>query len=94
MQVRLRCGLSNELNDVDEPSRCEYVDATDSSIFPKKICSMPSSYVPICHCRYVAVLSTPAVCVEEKLKVLSLSFTNVIIFPFLKRFEAYTIVLI
>ena len=37
MQVRLRCGLSNELNDVDEPSRCEYVDAKDSvSIFPKK----------------------------------------------------------
>ncbi|XP_066306153.1 glucosidase 2 subunit beta-like isoform X1 [Miscanthus floridulus] len=42
LKVRLRCGLSNELNDVDEPSRCEYV----------------------------AVLSTPAVCVEEKLKEL------------------------
>jgi hypothetical protein len=26
VQIRLRCGLSNELNDVDEPSRCEYVD--------------------------------------------------------------------
>ncbi|KAG0537299.1 hypothetical protein BDA96_03G137300 [Sorghum bicolor] len=45
LKVRLRCGLSNELNDVDEPSRCEYV----------------------------AVLSTPAVCVEDKLKVLSVS---------------------
>jgi len=42
LKVRLRCGLSNELNDVDEPSRCEYV----------------------------AVLSTPALCVEEKLKEL------------------------
>lgn len=42
LKVRLRCGLSNELNDVDEPSRCEYV----------------------------AVLSTPAVCVEDKLKEL------------------------
>ncbi|KAK3163440.1 hypothetical protein QOZ80_1AG0003730 [Eleusine coracana subsp. coracana] len=42
LKVRLRCGLGNELNDVDEPSRCEYV----------------------------AVLSTPALCVEEKLKEL------------------------
>lgn len=42
LKVRLRCGLSNELNDVDEPSRCEYV----------------------------AVLSTPALCDEEKLKEL------------------------
>ncbi|WVZ71592.1 hypothetical protein U9M48_020162 [Paspalum notatum var. saurae] len=42
LKVRLRCGLSNELNDVDEPSRCEYV----------------------------AVLSTPALCNEEKLKEL------------------------
>ncbi|TVU04161.1 hypothetical protein EJB05_50254 [Eragrostis curvula] len=42
LKVRLRCGLSNEVNDVDEPSRCEYV----------------------------AVLSTPALCVEEKLKEL------------------------
>ncbi|KAM3348821.1 hypothetical protein ACQJBY_022196 [Aegilops geniculata] len=42
LKVRLRCGLSNELNGVDEPSRCEYV----------------------------AVLSTPAMCVEEKLKEL------------------------
>ncbi|PUZ57232.1 hypothetical protein GQ55_5G413300 [Panicum hallii var. hallii] len=42
LKVRLRCGLSNELNDVDEPSRCEYV----------------------------AVLSTPALCIEEKLKEL------------------------
>ncbi|KAL6626376.1 hypothetical protein ACP70R_030102 [Stipagrostis hirtigluma subsp. patula] len=42
LKVRLRCGLSNELNDVDEPSRCEYA----------------------------AVLSTPALCVEEKLKEL------------------------
>lgn len=39
------------------------------SFLKKRI--MPSSYVPICHCRYAAVLSTPAVCVEEKLKVLS-----------------------
>ncbi|KAJ1283325.1 hypothetical protein BS78_03G119700 [Paspalum vaginatum] len=42
LKVRLRCGLSNELNDVDEPSRCEYV----------------------------AVLSTPTLCNEEKLKEL------------------------
>ncbi|XP_051224448.1 glucosidase 2 subunit beta [Lolium perenne] len=42
LKVRLRCGLNNELNGVDEPSRCEYV----------------------------AVLSTPALCVEEKLKEL------------------------
>ncbi|VAH76150.1 unnamed protein product [Triticum turgidum subsp. durum] len=42
LKVRLRCGLSNKLNGVDEPSRCEYV----------------------------AVLSTPAMCVEEKLKEL------------------------
>ncbi|KAI5006755.1 hypothetical protein ZWY2020_033998 [Hordeum vulgare] len=42
LKVRLRCGLSNELNGVDEPSRCEYV----------------------------AVLSTPAMCIEEKLKEL------------------------
>lgn len=46
LKVRLRCGLSNELNDVDEPSRCEYV----------------------------AVLSTPALCVEEKLKELQNKF--------------------
>ncbi|KAG8045215.1 hypothetical protein GUJ93_ZPchr0008g12282 [Zizania palustris] len=42
LKVRLRCGLSNELNDVDEPSRCEYV----------------------------AVLSTPTLCSEDKLKEL------------------------
>lgn len=24
LQVRLRCGLKNEVTDVDEPSRCEY----------------------------------------------------------------------
>uniref|UniRef100_A0A0D9UZM4 Glucosidase 2 subunit beta n=1 Tax=Leersia perrieri TaxID=77586 RepID=A0A0D9UZM4_9ORYZ len=42
LKVRLRCGLNNELNGVDEPSRCEYV----------------------------AVLSTPALCVEDKLKEL------------------------
>ncbi|KAL5228913.1 hypothetical protein ABZP36_017178 [Zizania latifolia] len=42
LKVRLRCGLNNELNGVDEPSRCEYV----------------------------AVLSTPALCIEEKLKEL------------------------
>ncbi|RZC79110.1 hypothetical protein C5167_003333 [Papaver somniferum] len=40
--VKLRCGLNNELTDVDEPSRCEYV----------------------------AILSTPALCLEEKLKEL------------------------
>ncbi|CAO2198283.1 unnamed protein product [Urochloa humidicola] len=49
MKVRLRCGLSNELNDVDEPSRCEYV----------------------------AVLSTPALCLEEKLKELQNKFDAV-----------------
>ncbi|CAK7339066.1 unnamed protein product [Dovyalis caffra] len=42
MKVRLRCGLSNEVTDVDEPSRCEYV----------------------------ALLSTPALCLEGKLKEL------------------------
>ncbi|WCJ28785.1 Glucosidase 2 subunit beta [Euphorbia peplus] len=42
LKVRLRCGLQNEVTDVDEPSRCEYV----------------------------AVLSTPALCLEEKLKEL------------------------
>ncbi|PIA47651.1 hypothetical protein AQUCO_01400339v1 [Aquilegia coerulea] len=42
LKVRLRCGLNNELTDVDEPSRCEYV----------------------------ALLSTPALCVEERLKEL------------------------
>lgn len=42
LKVKLRCGLKNEVTDVDEPSRCEYV----------------------------ALLSTPALCVEEKLKEL------------------------
>ncbi|XP_057997146.1 glucosidase 2 subunit beta isoform X2 [Hevea brasiliensis] len=42
LKVKLRCGLKNELTDVDEPSRCEYV----------------------------AFLSTPALCLEEKLKEL------------------------
>ncbi|RZC83335.1 hypothetical protein C5167_046123 [Papaver somniferum] len=42
LKVKLRCGLNNELTDVDEPSRCEYV----------------------------AILSTPALCLEEKLKEL------------------------
>ncbi|XP_010249817.1 PREDICTED: glucosidase 2 subunit beta-like [Nelumbo nucifera] len=42
LKVKLRCGLNNELADVDEPSRCEYM----------------------------AILSTPAVCLEEKLKEL------------------------
>ncbi|KAL8170892.1 hypothetical protein V2J09_022696 [Rumex salicifolius] len=42
LKVRLRCGLDNEIADVDEPSRCEYV----------------------------AVLATPNVCYEEKLKEL------------------------
>eukprot|EP00262_Sarcandra_glabra_P010152 TRINITY_DN2507_c0_g1_i1.p1 TRINITY_DN2507_c0_g1~~TRINITY_DN2507_c0_g1_i1.p1 ORF type:complete len:621 (-),score=154.43 TRINITY_DN2507_c0_g1_i1:203-2065(-) len=42
LKVRLRCGLKNELTDVDEPSRCEYD----------------------------AILSTPALCQEEKLKEL------------------------
>lgn len=42
LKVRLRCGLDNEIADVDEPSRCEYV----------------------------ALLSTPNVCYEEKLKEL------------------------
>ncbi|KAK8545121.1 hypothetical protein V6N13_066428 [Hibiscus sabdariffa] len=41
MKVKLRCGLKNEITNVDEPSRCEYV----------------------------ASLSTPAVCVKDKLKV-------------------------
>lgn len=42
LKVRLRCGLTNEVADVDEPSRCEYV----------------------------ALLSTPALCLEDKLKEL------------------------
>ncbi|OMO81069.1 hypothetical protein CCACVL1_12616 [Corchorus capsularis] len=42
MKVKLRCGLKNEITDVDEPSRCEYV----------------------------ALLSTPALCLEDKLKEL------------------------
>ncbi|PQP93762.1 hypothetical protein Pyn_09972 [Prunus yedoensis var. nudiflora] len=42
LKVRLKCGLKNEVADVDEPSRCEYV----------------------------ALLSTPALCLEEKLQEL------------------------
>ncbi|KAL9276754.1 hypothetical protein ACSQ67_025767 [Phaseolus vulgaris] len=42
LKVKLRCGLKNEITDVDEPSRCEYV----------------------------ALLSTPALCQEERLKEL------------------------
>ncbi|XP_031494639.1 glucosidase 2 subunit beta isoform X2 [Nymphaea colorata] len=42
LKVRLRCGLKNELVDVDEPSRCEYE----------------------------SVMSSPAVCLEERLKEL------------------------
>ncbi|KAJ0979125.1 hypothetical protein J5N97_014599 [Dioscorea zingiberensis] len=42
LKVRLHCGLKNELTDIDEPSRCEYI----------------------------ATLSTPAVCTEEKLEEL------------------------
>ncbi|KAB2619821.1 glucosidase 2 subunit beta-like [Pyrus ussuriensis x Pyrus communis] len=42
LKVRLKCGLKNEVADVDEPSRCEYV----------------------------ALLSTPALCSEEKLEEL------------------------
>ncbi|XP_050367294.1 glucosidase 2 subunit beta [Argentina anserina] len=42
LKVRLRCGLKNEVADVDEPSRCEYV----------------------------ALLSTPAICLEERLQEL------------------------
>ncbi|XP_020597689.1 glucosidase 2 subunit beta isoform X2 [Phalaenopsis equestris] len=42
LKVRLRCGLKNEISEVDEPSRCEYV----------------------------ALMSTPAVCLEDKLKEL------------------------
>ncbi|CAA0825787.1 Glucosidase 2 subunit beta [Striga hermonthica] len=42
LKVKLRCGLKNELTDVDEPSRCEYV----------------------------AFLSTPALCLDSRLKEL------------------------
>ncbi|XAR59914.1 hypothetical protein NMG60_11033090 [Bertholletia excelsa] len=42
LKVKLRCGLKNEVTDVDEPSRCEYL----------------------------ALMSTPVLCVEEKLKEL------------------------
>ncbi|KAK6145052.1 hypothetical protein DH2020_021872 [Rehmannia glutinosa] len=41
IKVKLRCGLKNELTDVDEPSRCEYL----------------------------ALLSTPALCLDSRLKV-------------------------
>jgi hypothetical protein len=37
------------------------------------------------------VLSTPALCVEEKLKVLLLPLTNVLISPLLKLFDPYTV---
>ncbi|KAK4492229.1 hypothetical protein RD792_003029 [Penstemon davidsonii] len=42
LKVKLRCGLKNEVTDIDEPSRCEYL----------------------------ALLSTPALCVDTKLKEL------------------------
>ncbi|XP_042467421.1 glucosidase 2 subunit beta-like [Zingiber officinale] len=42
LKIRLRCGLKDELMDVDEPSRCEYA----------------------------AILTTPILCQEEKLKEL------------------------
>ncbi|KAL2557108.1 Glucosidase 2 subunit beta [Forsythia ovata] len=42
LKVKLICGLKNEVTDIGEPSRCEYV----------------------------ALLSTPALCVEDKLKEL------------------------
>ncbi|GFP95651.1 glucosidase 2 subunit beta [Phtheirospermum japonicum] len=42
IKVKLRCGLKNELADVDEPSRCEYL----------------------------ALLSTPAMCLDSRLKEL------------------------
>ncbi|KAL6563437.1 Glucosidase 2 subunit beta [Orobanche gracilis] len=42
LKVKLRCGLKNELADVDEPSRCEYM----------------------------ALLSTPALCRDSRLKEL------------------------
>ncbi|KAG2675308.1 hypothetical protein I3843_13G156400 [Carya illinoinensis] len=42
LKVKLRCGLKNEVADIDEPSRCEYM----------------------------ALLSTPALCLDEKLKEL------------------------
>lgn len=42
LKVRLRCGLKNEISDVDEPSRCEYT----------------------------AFMSTPLLCVEDRLKEL------------------------
>ncbi|KAI3450931.1 hypothetical protein Pfo_007596 [Paulownia fortunei] len=42
LKVKLRCGLKNEITDVDEPSRCEYL----------------------------ALLSTPALCLDTKLKEL------------------------
>lgn len=65
-QVRLRCGLKNELTDVDEPSRCEY-DLLSSLLF---LIHYSTSYSHILwHSRYSALLSTPALCVEEKLKV-------------------------
>lgn len=81
MQVRLRCGLSNELNGVDEPSRCECVISHDTTlIFTKIHIIMLLFCISVSYVRYVAVLSTPALCVEEKLKVLSFTVTNVFSF--------------
>ncbi|KAL2487726.1 Glucosidase 2 subunit beta [Forsythia ovata] len=42
LKVKLRCGLTNEISDIDEPSRCEYL----------------------------VLLSSPALCLEDKLKEL------------------------
>ncbi|KAK1586566.1 hypothetical protein Q3G72_003837 [Acer saccharum] len=42
LKVKLRCGLNNEVADIDEPSRCEYM----------------------------ALLSTPALCLEQRLQEL------------------------
>ncbi|KAG6535608.1 hypothetical protein ZIOFF_000630 [Zingiber officinale] len=55
LKIRLRCGLKDELMDVDEPSRCEYV----------------TSYLkPLASQLYAAILTTPILCQEEKLKEL------------------------
>ncbi|KAF9686532.1 hypothetical protein SADUNF_Sadunf03G0168400 [Salix dunnii] len=67
MKVRLRCGLKNEVTDVDEPSRCELGPLLLSCVSYVFYCSLTHL---ACHARYVALLSTPALCIEEKLKEL------------------------
>lgn len=60
--------MKDELADVDEPSRCEY----DIFLYQATLSSHSTFYLKfdVFHVRYVAILSTPIVCLEDKLKVL------------------------